>query len=192
DRIAGQFDYLSELPDGQLDTAVHALSGNIFRYAFSETAPFSNPVLSAEEREIGSNLVSDEMTKELRAPPVRLTETPNLSTVFDLEGPLVEVAPLWRMGGWLSFRWVRRRVPSPAPDLLIAAALGTILTGAAAAWLAGRVSRPLSALAYAAGEVARGRAAPRLRVQGPEGLPLAAEAFNEMRGRVTRTLESHR
>jgi signal transduction histidine kinase len=192
DRIAGQFDYLSELPDGQVDTAVHALSGNIFRYAFSETAPFNNPVFSAEEREIGSNLVSDEMTKELGAPRVRLTETPNLGPDFDTEGPLVEIAQPLRKGGWLSVRWVRRPVPSPAPDLLIAAALGTILTGAAAAWLAGRVSRPLSALAYAAGEVARGRAAPRLRVQGPEDIRTAAEAFNEMSGRVTRTLESQR
>jgi signal transduction histidine kinase len=192
DRIAGQFDYLSDLPEGQLDTAVHALSGNIFRYAFSETAPFTNPVLSAEEREIGSNLASDEMTKELGPPRIRLTESPNLGPDFDTEGPLVELAQPLRKGGWLSVRWVRRPVPSPAPDLLVAAALGTILTGAAAAWLAGRVSRPLSALAYAAGEVARGRAAPRLRVHGPQDIRLAAESFNEMSGRVTRTLESQR
>lgn len=192
DRIAGQFDYLSELPEGQLDTAIHALSGNIFRYAFSDTAPFSNPVLSAEEREIGSSLASDEMTKELGQPRVRLTESPNFGPDFDTDGPLVEIAQPLKKGGWLSVRWVRRPVPSPAPDLIIAAALGTILTGTAAAWLAGRVSRPLSALAYAAGEVARGRAAPRLRVQGPEDLRLAAEAFNEMSGRVTRTLESQR
>src|SRR5215831_15600603 len=192
DRIAGQYDYLSELPEGQLDTAVHALSGNIFRYAFSDTAPFTNPVLSAEEREIGSSLVSDEMTKELGPPRVRLTESPNFGPDFDTDGPLVEIAQPLKKGGWLAVRWVRRPVPSPAPDLLIAAALGTILTGTAAAWLAGRVSRPLSALAYAAGEVARGRAAPRLRVQGPEDIRLAAEAFNEMSGRVTRTLESQR
>ncbi len=70
--------------------------------------------------------------------------------------------------------------------------MGTILTGAAAAWLAGRVSRPLSALAYAADEVARGRIAPRLPDTGPDDIRHAAKAFNEMSDRVTRTLESHR
>ena len=89
-------------------------------------------------------------------------------------------------------RYERPALPSPAPDILIAAALGTLLTGVAAAWLAGRVSRPLSALAYAADEVARGRIAPRLSVKGPDDIRRAAEAFNAMSDRVTRTLESQR
>ena len=57
--------------------------------------------------------------------------------------------------GWLTVQFARPPTPSPEPPILIAAALGTILTGAAAAWLAGRVSRPLSALAIAADAVAR-------------------------------------
>jgi signal transduction histidine kinase len=89
-------------------------------------------------------------------------------------------------------RYFRPPFPSPAPDILIAAALGTLLSGAGAAWLAGRVSRPLSALAYASDEVARGRTAPRLKVKGPDDIRLAAEAFNAMSDRVTRTLESQR
>jgi signal transduction histidine kinase len=95
-------------------------------------------------------------------------------------------------GGWLWARYDRPPLPSPAPDILIAAALGTLLSGGAAAWLAGRVSRPLSALAYASDEVARGRTAPRLKVRGPDDIRLAAEAFNAMSDRVTRTLESQR
>jgi signal transduction histidine kinase len=50
----------------------------------------------------------------------------------------------------------------------------------------------LSALAYASDEVARGRIAPRLKVKGPDDIRLAAEAFNAMSDRVTRTLESQR
>ena len=95
-------------------------------------------------------------------------------------------------GGWLWARYDRPALPSPAPDILIAAALGTLLSGVGAAWLAGRVSRPLSALAYASDEVARGRIAPRLKVKGPDDIRLAAEAFNAMSDRVTRTLESQR
>src|SRR5438270_6935112 len=94
--------------------------------------------------------------------------------------------------GWLTARFARPPTPSPAPAILIAAALGTILTGAAAAWLAGRVSRPLSALAFAADEVARGRTAPRLPDTGPDDIRHAAKAFNDMSDRVSRTLESHR
>jgi nitrogen fixation/metabolism regulation signal transduction histidine kinase len=56
----------------------------------------------------------------------------------------------------------------------------------------GRVSRPLSALAYASDEVARGRTAPRLKVKGPDDIRPRREAFNAMSDRVTRTLESQR
>src|SRR5262249_13388601 len=115
DRIAGQFGYLRALPEGQPDTPLPALSENIFVYAFSDTAPFTNPGLSAEEREIGSSLVSDEMTKELGPPRVRLTESPNFGPDFDTDGPLVEIAQPLKKGGWLAVRWVRRPVPSPAP-----------------------------------------------------------------------------
>jgi signal transduction histidine kinase len=75
--------------------------------------------------------------------------------------------------------------------MLIAAALAAVLTSAAAAWLGGRVSRPLSELVAAAGEVARGNTHARLEPHGPEEFRRAAEAFNTMSERVQRTLESH-
>jgi signal transduction histidine kinase len=108
------------------------------------------------------------------------------------ETPALEVAQEMRNGQWVSALYENPDPASPAPDILISAAFGTLLTGAAAAWLAGRVSRPLSALAHAADDVARGRTAPRLRVKGPDDIRRAAEAFNEMSDRVTRTLESQR
>jgi signal transduction histidine kinase len=75
--------------------------------------------------------------------------------------------------------------------MLIAAALAAVLTSAAAAWLGGRVARPLSELAEAAGEVARGNTHVRLEAHGPEEFRRAAEAFNTMSERVARTLETH-
>ena len=140
-------------------------------------------------RSIASTLLADEANKKLGQVRVRLSEP----TRPGYENAAVEITQaLPSGGGWLVAHYERQPVPSTAPDILIAAALGSILTGAAAAWLAGRVSRPLSALAYAADEVARGRSVPRLRVKGPDDIRQAAEAFNEMSDRVTRTLERQR
>jgi signal transduction histidine kinase len=116
-----------------------------------------------------------------------------LNNPLNTDSPSVEITQPFPNGdGWLTAQFTRPPIPSPTPAILTAALFGTILTGAAAAWLAGRVSRPLSALAYAADEVARGRIAPRLPDTGPEDIRHAATAFNEMSDRVTRTLESHR
>jgi signal transduction histidine kinase len=191
DRIAAVFRYINSIPHTQRDAAVEALSGNAFRYSISISPPFSAQGMSAEEKQMATDLAAGERSDRIMPARVRLTE-PYLAG-FNNNGAAFEITQPFPNGdGWLTARFVRPPTPSPAPDILIAAALGTILTGAAAAWLAGRVSRPLSALAYAADEVARGRTAPRLMADGPEDIRRAAEAFNEMSRRVTRTLESHR
>jgi signal transduction histidine kinase len=192
DRIAAVLDYISSIPASQRDDAVGALSARVFKYAISDTAPFPDASLSEEEQRIAKTLVADEGNKELGRPRVRLTApTPIVPGLYD-GPPTVEIAQIMPTGRWVSARFESVPTQSPAPDILIAAALGILLTGVAAAWLAGRVSRPLSALALAADDVARGRTAPRLRVKGPDDIRRAAEAFNEMSDRVTRTLESQR
>jgi len=189
DRIGAIFDYLSNIPEEQRESAVRALGGNFFHYSISDTPQFDNLSASDEERRIASTLVAGENNRKLGPAHVQLT-APVGSGLN--EGPSVEVTQEMPSGDWLWARFDRPPPPSPAPDILIAAALGTILTGLAAAWLAGRVSRPLSALAYASDEVARGKTAPRLRVNGPDDMRRAAEAFNAMSDRVTRTLERQR
>ena len=104
----------------------------------------------------------------------------------------IDIAQGLESDNWLLMRSGPPQLPERAPDMLIAAVLAALLTSAAAAWLGGRVSRPLSALASAADEVARGRTAPHLDVYGPDDLRRASEAFNAMNERVARTLESHR
>jgi signal transduction histidine kinase len=191
DRIGAMFDYISSIPEEQRESAVHALSGTFYHFGVTDTPQFENAAPSEEERQIGIALVAGELNKRLGSPRVRLIES-DLPLVMPDEGPTIEITQPLPNGGWTWARYFRPPFPSPAPDILIAAALGTLLSGAGAAWLAGRVSRPLSALAYASDEVARGRTAPRLKVKGPDDIRLAAEAFNAMSDRVTRTLESQR
>lgn len=192
DRIAAVFRYVISIRDSrQRDRAVATLSGNLFRYSILSGPPFADRSMTEEEKQIAADLSAGERTNRLGPARVRLTvpSGPGLNN----DGAAFEITQPLRDGdGWLTARFARPPTPSPAPAILIAAAIGTILTGAAAAWLAGRVSRPLLALAYAADEVARGRTAPRLPDKGPEDIRHAAKAFNEMSDRVTRTLNSHR
>lgn len=83
--------------------------------------------------------------------------------------------------------------PEPWPLRFLLAALVAVLTASAvAAFVARRVARPLSKLADAASEVARGGDAPRVPEQGPDDIRRAAVAFNAMTDQVARTLESQR
>ncbi len=104
----------------------------------------------------------------------------------------IEISQAIGPAGWLSVRFEAPEDEPFALDMLLAALLAAILTSAAAAWLAGRVSRPISALAGAADEVARGQKPRHLEPHGPDDLRRATEAFNTMAERVARTLETHR
>jgi signal transduction histidine kinase len=192
DRISAIFDYLANISEYQRDSALRALSGNFLRYSYSVDPPFPVEPLTDEGRRIVTDLVSGERRREFGEVRIRQVASLPPRRPGDNQGPAIEIAQAVASGGWLDARFITPQAPSPAPEILLAAAFGTILTGAAAAWLAGRVSRPLSALAFAADAVARGRTAPRLLVQGPDDIRLAAEAFNEMSDRVARTLGSHR
>ncbi len=190
DRIAAVFRYVTSIPHEQRAPAVAALSGNLFHYSIQPSPPFPERQMTDAERQMASDLYAGERSAHLAPARVRMIEQ---SRPLNDEGPVFEITQPFPNGdGWLTAQFTGPVAPSPAPAILIAALLGTILTGAAAAWLAGRVSRPLLALAFAADEVARGRVAPRLPDTGPDDIRHAAKAFNEMSDRVTRTLESHR
>ena len=191
DRIAAVFRYIITIPPSQQDSAVATLSGNLFHYSITQEPPFAAPRMNEEERQMAADLRAGERLDNMGPARVRLTV--QNGPALNNDGAAFEITQQLPSGdGWLTAQFARPPTPSPAPAILIAAAIGTILTGAAAAWLAGRVSRPLSALAFAADAVARGRTAPRLSSDGPDDIRRAAEAFNEMSDRVTRTLESQR
>ena len=180
DRISSMFDYLSTIPEEQRESAMHTLSGNIFRYALTDTPHFESAG-NVDEVRIAAVLVSGEGNKKLGAPRVRLIE--DTALVGGGDEPSLEITQPLPGGGWLWARYDRPPLPSPAPDILIAAALGTLLSGVGAAWLAGRVSRPLSALAYASDEVARGRtAAPTPLSSVPSAAAIRMSGAGEGRG----------
>jgi signal transduction histidine kinase len=192
DRVGAVFRYLMTIPDAQRQPAVETLSGNLFHYSILSSPPFRARTMTQEEREIAAELVVEERLPHIGPARVRLLD-PSSGSALNNDGAAFEVAQPFPNGdGWLTVQFARPPSPSPEPPILIAAALGTILTGAAAGWLAGRVSRPLSALAIAADAVARGRKAPQLPARGPEDIRNATDAFNQMSDRVTRTLESQR
>jgi len=84
-----------------------------------------------------------------------------------------------------------RRPPWPA-ELTVAAIVSIVVASAAGAYIVQRVARPLSKLADAASVAAGGETAPHVPEVGPDDVRNAAQAFNAMTDRVTRTLESQR
>ncbi|MGD0144423.1 MAG: ATP-binding protein [Rhizomicrobium sp.] len=108
------------------------------------------------------------------------------------QGPIIEVTlPIVRNSQLVTTFY--RPTPAPWPtQVLIAGMVALLTTSFAAAFIAGRVARPLSQLAAAASEAARGGAAPRVPEEGPDDVRRAAHAFNAMTDQVKRTLESQR
>lgn len=107
-------------------------------------------------------------------------------------GSIVEVTiPLVRGSQLVTTFFRPPAAPWPAQSIAAAAA-AIVLTSLAAALVARRVTRPLSLLADAASQVARGGSAPRVPEQGPDDVRRAASAFNAMTDQVSRTLESQR
>jgi signal transduction histidine kinase len=108
------------------------------------------------------------------------------------EDDRIEISQAIGPSSWITVRFEAPENEPFALDMLFAALLAAILTSVAAAWLAGRVSRPISALAGAADEVARGKRPTHLEPHGPDDIRRATEAFNTMAERVSQTLDTHR
>lgn len=191
ERIASVFRYFSSIPQSQRLTAVTALSGNLYHYSVSATPPIGNHAMDEEENRIALHLESREPPHKFDSTVARVTRPSPVLLANDRI--LLEITQiLSNSGESLLARFTPPPTPSPTPDILLAGAICTILTGAAAAWIAERVSRPLSSLAFAANQVARGHAVPRLRPDGPKDFQRTADAFNTMSERVGRTLENYR
>ena len=95
-------------------------------------------------------------------------------------------------GSQLVATFFRPPAPRWPTEVMIAAFMAIVAASAAAAYIARRVARPLSALASAATVAAQGGTAPPVPEEGPDDVRNAAKAFNAMTDRVTRTMESQR
>src|ERR1700676_1732809 len=74
DRIAAVFRYINSIPHTQRDAAVEALSGVAFRYSISISPPFSDHEMSAEEKQMATDLTAGERGDKVIPARVRLTE----------------------------------------------------------------------------------------------------------------------
>jgi hypothetical protein len=166
ERIASVFRYFSSIPNSQRFTAVTSLSGNWYQYSVSATRPIGDQAMNREERRIALHVETRQPPHTFGSAFARVTDeyTPLSDDRFELE----ITQTMSRSGDWLLARFTSPPTPSPTPDILLAGAICTILTGAAAAWIAERVSRPLASLVSAATDVARGQAVPQLRSHGPD------------------------
>jgi signal transduction histidine kinase len=202
DRVAASFELVSELSPEQRDGAVRAMITDRFRYAIVDSDPLPGHVMNTDETRMAGAVKAAQENQNLGPVKVSLPADSDIRIrAGDTDGDNGRlrlrgddefyITQALDTGRHLLVRFDPPGDPPQAPDMLIAAALAAVLTSAAAAWLGGRVSRPLSELADAAGEVARGNTKARLEPHGPEEFRRAAEAFNTMSERVARTLESH-
>ena len=192
-RVGAVADLVSSLPERQHDQALRAVSSTFVRYWIAPGPTFATQAMNEDERGFAQLVRAAEHTA--RPQEVRVHLYSDLgSGHHGMSHPsdVTEIAQPLAPGRWLIARYQRPMTPPGPTALFVAAIAAVLLAGAAAAWIAGRVSRPLSALAAAADEVARGRNAPRLPEDGPDDIKRAAHAFNAMSDRVQRTLESHR
>lgn len=117
-----------------------------------------------------------------------------------MHGPYGRAAMSWRSlhaavelpdGRWVSFR---TSLPDTGPtmSLRLLAALGMLaaMIGLLTAWVASRLTAPLTMLSEAALRLGRDVEAPPLATTGSVEMRRAAEAFNDMQGRLRRLIEN--
>ena len=195
DRAVSASTLLASIPAKQRVAAAKALSSGPWGFQIHR-GRVALPTDTMSDRERGLALRVQAMlpkgkTRHLVLVKVR---TPTAEELQRERRPqsVVEITVGLLRGTQLTTRYYRPP-SSPWPIQSIAAALAAILmTSLAAAYISRRVARPLSKLAGAATEVARGGTAPRVPEQGPDDVRRAAAAFNAMTDQVTRTMESQR
>lgn len=196
DRAASVSALLSGIPHKERETAVRTMSSGPWRFALKYGKAVQLPMDSEEtalaarvRAMLPENRQKQPVSVRLLDPGDRTAASPRREHHF---GTIIEITLPVVRGTELVTRFFQPR-PPPWPAQFLFAALAAILaSSAAAAFAARRVARPLSKLAAAAGEVARGGDAPRVPEEGPDDVRRAAKAFNAMTDQVRRTLESQR
>lgn len=197
DRAASMSTLLAAIPARARDDAAHAMSSGVWRFSLHHGKPVQL-VMDDEEQRLANRLGT-------MLPPDKAKQPISVSIVEDVVPPddgrrrpqrpastgITFTVPVVR-GTQLVATFYRPPAPGWPTEVLVAAVIAIIMASAAAAYTARRVARPLSALAHAATEAARGNAAPHVPEEGPDDVRNAARAFNAMTERVTRTLESQR
>lgn len=193
DRTVSASTLLASIPAKQRGAAAHALSSGPWRFTIhrgaTPTADMTDAEHSLAARILGllpKGKSRRTVLVKFRAPTAEEARQPRSpQSVADVMVSLVRGTQL------ITTYYEPPSAPWPVQSIA-ATTVAILMTSLGAGLIARRVARPLSKLAAAASEAARGGAAPRVPEQGPEDVRRAAVAFNAMTDQVTRTMESQR
>jgi signal transduction histidine kinase len=195
ERAISNASLINAIPARSRATAAHVMNSQIWqvelRYGADEAGP-----MTSDERRLAQKLAAMLPAKNAKYPvTVKLTHV-SLPPV-EVHGrsrsgdAIVMTVPVVR-NTQLVTTFIRPPQPTWPFQIAYAAVIAIIVASAAAAWIARRMTRPLTHLAAAATLAAAGGSAPRVPEEGPEDVRRAAAAFNAMMDQVNRTLESQR
>jgi signal transduction histidine kinase len=196
DRSASMATLLAAIPAKSRETAANAMSSGLWNFVLRHGKAVQ-PTMNDEDARIAARLrallPADRQSQPVSvahivaSPPddgrARPHRPPGQALQFTL--PVVR-------GTQLVATFYRQPPPPWPMEIIFAASLAILVVSGAAALIASRVARPLTALASAASVAAGGGKAPRVPEEGPDDVRNAAAAFNAMTDRVSRTLESQR
>ncbi|HEY5337679.1 MAG TPA: ATP-binding protein [Rhizomicrobium sp.] len=194
DRAVSASTLLAAIPAKQREAASHALTSNIWHFQVHRGKPVVQ-AMSDDERALAQR-VSATLPKgrsgegilvKFRDPRQveRLQNGTLPVSVTDITIPIVRGMQLTTS--------LYRPPPAPWPvQVFIAAIVAIVTSSLAAAIIARRVARPLSQLAAAAFQAARGQQAAHVPEEGPDDVRRAAHAFNVMTDQVSKTLARQR
>jgi signal transduction histidine kinase len=198
DRAAQTAATLGAIPVKERQVVVNTLSSRVWKFTVLPVPAKPLP-MSEEERALAHKL--DTLLPD-RMPHQNVISVQLRKTVNDLPRAVVPSNPAATSGVIQTIVPVDKdtmlsavllRAPEPFPlEIFVAAVVAIILASIGAALVARRVVRPLSELTKAAAAVAAGKGTPHVAEEGPADVRNAAEAFNSMAAKVTRTLESQR
>jgi signal transduction histidine kinase len=196
DRAVSVATLMSGIPARERDTVARTMSQGVWRFdlRYGKIAPerMTRGEAALAER-VRAALPQTRASQPVIVHGEKVTVTdPRLVRLRGPEAHVIEITlPIVRNTSLV----VSYFLPPPPPwpfQIGIAALVAIIVTSAAAALVASRMTQPLRELAAAAAQAARGGAAHRVSEEGPDDVRRAAHAFNAMTDQVQRTLESHR
>ena len=196
DRVTSAATVLGAIPAREREAAARAMSTTLLHLGIRHGKPVTGP-MSSQEQQIATrirNMLSpgknlNVVMVRFRAPTA--AEASQSSDAGQSKAIIEITLPVVR-GSQLVATFFEPPPPPWPMQITIAAIVAIVTASAAGALIARRVARPLSELAAAASEAARGGSAPRVPEEGPADVKRAAAAFNAMTDQVTRTLKSHR
>jgi len=197
DRAASTSTVLSVVPARAREDAAKGMNTGVWTFRLLRGKP-QMPAMTEEEARLAARL-RNALPEEKANQPVSAKYVYNVLQPAAIGRPMRRqrvtalqfLLPVVR-GTVLEATYYRPPAPEWPAEVTIAAIAAIIIASAAAAYIARRVARPLSALEHAAAIAARGGTPPPVPEEGPDDVRNAAKAFNQMTDRVTRTMESQR